>query len=531
MAAAFTNAQTTAFFENGPQMALSPVACQRLAQEGLTTVDDFADFKEEQLDDAIKNLRVSIPGVAAVLDGAGNVVTPAIPAIPPCLVPARCALRLKVASLAYHYYLDIGRTPSPACMNYSLVLRDFNMQWESIKKLSEENNPDVPMLSKNVTPLKWMESFRDCLLRTFGVRSCPVSYVIRADVNVVPELNDPLLPGCSYGASGSVMEELISRLNHTDSLYQTDNALVFSLLDEATRNTIYYPTIKPFARAKDGRGAWNALIASHAGDDKWENLRKEKTNFLMNTKWNGRVYSLEKFTGLHRSSYVMLQEAALHVNFQLPTEHSRVGFLLDNITNQDPDLRAALASIRINTNGMRANFEQAVAFLLPVCPYSKFKSKQRQAKYQAQVSDVTLKGRCQKTGVEFRWHTKEEYSKLNKDQRKTLYDWQQTNEGKEAKDKFFKNKKKGLTKKQLAAKVSALEKKISDASSDTPKDDDVPSMEEIKAIISSVATAPSPTVPPLPPPPSQSNKRKPDADPATVAAVAIQDIIKRAKRK
>ena len=44
----------------------------------------------------------------------------------------------------------------------------------------------------------------------------------------------------------------------------------------------------------------------------------------MQTKWNGRVYSVEKFVGIHRNSFVQIQEAADHVNFQLSTEHSRV---------------------------------------------------------------------------------------------------------------------------------------------------------------------------------------------------------------
>ena len=56
----------------------------------------------------------------------------------------------------------------------------------------------------------------------------------------------------------------------------------------------------------------------------------------MNTKWNGRNYSLDKFVGLHRSSFVQLEEAAEHVHFQLPTQHTRVGYLIDNIENQDP---------------------------------------------------------------------------------------------------------------------------------------------------------------------------------------------------
>ena len=525
----FNNVQLDAFFTNAPQMALPPNVRRRLQDEGLVHIADFNEFKKDQLEQAFKNMRIPIPGVPAIVDEAGVVQVAAIPPVPPCLVSARCALRLNVASLAYHYYLSIDRTPTPANMNYTQVLKGFYNEWESIIKLSEEDRPKVPVLSKNQTPLRWMESFKDCLYRTYGVRTCPISYVIRDSPEVEDEDVDPLGPGDCFGRSGSVLEELIARLNHTDPLYRTDNALVYSLLDEATRGTIYAPTIKPFARTKNGRNAWYAIITSHAGDDKWEDVRKDKTNFLMNTKWNGRTYSLDKFTGLHRSAFVMLEEAALHVNFQVPSEHSRVGYLLDNITNNDPDLRAALASIRINTDGMRDDFERAVAFMLPVCPYTKHKTSQRRTRH-AELSDVRLKGKSDsKTGVDLRWHTKDEYSRLTKEQKSELYQWQQTKNGKEAMDKSKRSsKRKNLTKKQLKAQVQSLEQKLVDKGNDldTNEESKIPSISEIQALISSAV--------PLPPTPSsipvQKPSKKPD-DRYHLAAAAVQQILKRSRKE
>ena len=52
----------------------------------------------------------------------------------------------------------------------------------------------------------------------------------------------------------------------------------------------------------------------------------------MQTKWNGRFYSLDKLVGLHHNSFVQIQEAYDHVNFQFPTDHSIVGFLVDNMS-------------------------------------------------------------------------------------------------------------------------------------------------------------------------------------------------------
>ena len=76
---AFNAAQLTVFFTNGPQMALTATARGRLADEGLVTVDDFEDFKEDQLEIAIKNLRTAIPGIPAILELDGRELITAIP--------------------------------------------------------------------------------------------------------------------------------------------------------------------------------------------------------------------------------------------------------------------------------------------------------------------------------------------------------------------------------------------------------------------------------------------------------------------
>ena len=263
-------------------------------------------------------------------------------------------------------------------------------------------------------------------------------------------------------------------MNHTDPLFKTDNGTVYSMLEVATRATIYATTIKPFSQNKDGRGSWKAMISSHVGDDKWEQLQRDKLKFLMNTKWNGKSYSLEKFLGQHRSAYVQLEEAAMHVNIQLPTPHTRVGYLLDNISHNDPDLRAALSSIRINTDNMRDDFEKCVAFLLPVCPFVKSKVNSNKNPRLPTVSSTTLKNSGDsKTGVDFRWHTHNEYSKLSKAQKQELRNWQQSKEGQAQIEKYHEEKRKnnnsngnnGLTKKQLQAKVKSLEAKVANENS------------------------------------------------------------------
>mmetsp|Transcript_19836 Transcript_19836/g.27901 ORF Transcript_19836/g.27901 Transcript_19836/m.27901 type:complete len:102 (+) Transcript_19836:446-751(+) len=101
-------------------------------------------------------MRTSIPGVAQVVDGAGDVLVAAVAAIPPVVVSARCQPRLKVALLAYQYYVDTARIPTPVNMNYMLVLHKFYEQWEAIKTMKDATPLSVPLIPKHRTALKWM---------------------------------------------------------------------------------------------------------------------------------------------------------------------------------------------------------------------------------------------------------------------------------------------------------------------------------------------------------------------------------------
>jgi hypothetical protein len=48
--------------------------------------------------------------------------------------------------------------------------------------------------------------------------------------------------------------------------------------------------------------------------------------------WKGQSnFTLERFIAQHRNAFVSMQVAAEHVTYQLPNEHSRVGYLLDAI--------------------------------------------------------------------------------------------------------------------------------------------------------------------------------------------------------
>ena len=62
-----------------------------------------------------------------------------------------------------------------------------------------------------------------------------------------------------------------------------------------------------------------------------------------------------------------MSACAEQVQYQLPNEHSHVGFLIDPIQCADGGLQAAMASVKMDNgpNGLWNNFERAVSHLLP----------------------------------------------------------------------------------------------------------------------------------------------------------------------
>jgi hypothetical protein len=74
-----------------------------------------------------------------------------------------------------------------------------------------------------------------------------------------------------------------------------------------------------------------------------------------------------------------MQQCAKHVDYQLPNEHSRVGYLFDAIESTDPSLQAAMALVHNDTgaHGKCNNFEATASYLLPHDPVAKKRTAKR----------------------------------------------------------------------------------------------------------------------------------------------------------
>jgi hypothetical protein len=253
-------------------------------------------------------------------------------------------------------------------------------------------------------------------------------------------------------------------------------------LEEATRATSYAASIKPFQRTKNGRVAWLALLNQYAGKDKWEAKIKRHEQLLHTRLWKGQSnFTLDRCIAQHRNAFVSMQAAAEHITYQLPNEHSRVGYLLDAIQSSDAGLQAAMASIKTDQDpdGLRNNFEAAATHLLPYDPVQRKRSDHAGGKRgaadisavtheEADISAFGAKKGISKTGVHLRYHPSSEYQKLTSEQKDELREWREkkmgkpnnNNDGKQQRNVRFKSDKAiaAAVKKKVQQRLKAEEK-------------------------------------------------------------------------
>ena len=530
--------QITAFFENNDQMAIPHDTRLQLIAEGITTVDDLTDFDEASLKLLSDNLRR--PG-GMVPDPAPNAQAGAMVPAQPFVFGAKSQLRLKGAMYLVKFYQTVGRPLTPANIMWDPIIKTFMEHWNELKDRKDAETPSVPKITKTLVIVKWTEAFNDFLHRVVGARHIPLAYVIRPTEDV-PIAAPALANNQPYSTEhGSVEAELIARASHAHALFRSDNKLVYHFLEEATRGTIYAPSLKPFQRAKNGRGAWNALISQYAGEDKWRAELKRQDDLLHNRRWKGQSnFTLDRFISQHRNAFTSMTQCAEHVDFQLPNELTRVTYLLDAIEHGDAELQAAMALVRNDTgpNGKMNDFEATAAFLLPKDPVSRKRSQAKRQFAEISAAETTqIKSGQGSTGVELRYHTQSEYKKLTNAQKVELSEYRSKQEkegkGRHLKKKNDKDKSKGKSKDvddKIKRMISAaVSKQLEDNHSKQAKEAE--EEVDLKRYILSVVRAAEPS-----PAPDNANtsavvSSATTPPPLPKTNVTIQSILRRASNK
>ena len=413
-----TAAQTTAFFEDAAQMGLpNRTRTGSLQAEGIVNPEDMAEWENTDwdvwADNAKKPPKIQDPAAGAAPGDLINQV--------PFTVPVKSLKRLKLTSRLIRHYIDTDRPLTVGNIKWLNVGKNFEIQRKALDAKAKEDKPSPPKMTQKMKIPKWNDNFVVHLSKMFGSRGCSLSYLIRADANVAAAA-PPLMPNQPYTVSGSIESDMTERLSHDHALFPMDNATLYAVLDEALRGTIYEASIKPFERRRDGRGAYLALIAQHAGKDKWLSIIDDAEKYINEKRWDGTAsFTLQSHIERCRSAYVELETASQHVQFQLPNERTRVAKLLTSIENCcDPKVSARHAGISDDSNGMSQDFEKAAAYLLPVCPVAKRVGNKRKSAQISGVGGANLIPRGPRTNVEIRYYKPQEFRELPNDKKQEL---------------------------------------------------------------------------------------------------------------
>ena len=429
-------------------MGLTARTRVQMAAEGLATPDDFEDFPEkEDLEGLFKQLLkpAKVPGLGA------NALPQEVATF---VIPAKSMIRLHGVRSIVLYYKMVGRTIEPGDLLWPVV-KNFVEQW---KALMEKKDADVglpPRLTKDRLVYKWLESFQQHLSEKIGVRTTPLTYLIRplvaAPAALLPRAN--LQPfSLTYV---SIEEELKFCISHTHNLFQADNSALFHLIDRVVIGHDVSATIAPFRRSQDGRAAYNAIVYQHAGQHVWDKNVKEAMAVLATRTWTGTTsITLLQHTSMHRKAYIQLTEAAEYVPAEVPGPRQRVTYLLDSMKTVEPKVLAGMAAIEQDELGKRRDFELSVTFLLPSCPVVAKNVKAKGLGVNVSSSDMTVakagvvtKG---STGVELRWYEPNKFKLLTKEQKVELAAWNKSNPKKDGAQK--KRKANGMSAKQSKAR-------------------------------------------------------------------------------
>ena len=267
----------------------SDAAVTRVLHEGINNYESLTDFDKKSIE---KLPAVCKEGIDEILADPANGIA-AENAVNGATISSISVRRLIVAMEAAKYYEMVGRTMTPVNMHYINVLKNFKMEYDSYIEIKDSDSPKIPKVNDRDNDRKithWAPSFRRALSGHYGTHG-PLSYVLRDESAVPAEVDDPLgAIGYCSDENGSLINELVARLPHSGPIFKNDNESVFMKIEEAVRGTSVESTIKSFSRAKDGRGAYLALISNHAGETKYRAIAKKCTNLLQNIKWNGRVW-------------------------------------------------------------------------------------------------------------------------------------------------------------------------------------------------------------------------------------------------
>ena len=249
---------------------------EHLEEEGVTDVAALLDLESKDWDAIQKSSQVSR------YDQNDH--------LPPRNIPRVMIKRLAICSEILRHCVAIQKKPELTMLTKASV-RDFERQWKIIEEKAKRTPPDVPKMTQNMKPEKWLETFFAHLGQVYGTNKVPLSYLVREVVS--PDYSARTFEeNKAYSKeAGSVERERILSIPHDGVEILDDKKDLYNLFDSALTGTTYSNICTSHKRTEDGQAVACSFKGAYAGASRYEEAAKEAEKNARSIKWseNGRI--------------------------------------------------------------------------------------------------------------------------------------------------------------------------------------------------------------------------------------------------
>ena len=227
------------------------------------------------------------------------------------------------------------------------IERQMQLEEQYMNEKTEADPPSLPLDEANVT--RSISAFQSIASRKRGITNIPLSYVIRFNPHVPAAHLDPPF-GTDDSDYPSMDDEMIRRaeiysreVNVNEDkgpfskVFLIDAATVFTLMEKAFGKTSFWTNARQYARKKEGRKAWIALIKFHFGNDRVTTMADSLRTKLQKTQFSGprRGFDFTKYCNLHTNAHTSASDILLYQQDQSPifSEVNKIFLFQNGITD------------------------------------------------------------------------------------------------------------------------------------------------------------------------------------------------------
>jgi hypothetical protein len=227
------------------------------------------------------------------------------------------------------------------------IERQMQLEEQYLNEKARADPPSLPLDEANVT--RSISTFQSETGQVRGITGVPLSYVIRFDPLVPAAHLDPPF-GVDESDYSSMDDKMIRRaeiysreVNVNEDkgpfskVFLIDAATVYILMEKAFGKTSFWTNVRQYAKKKEGRKAWIALIKFYFGNDRAATMADSLRTKLQKTQFPGprRGFDFTKYCNLHTNAHTSASEILLYQQDQSPifSESNKIMLFQQGITD------------------------------------------------------------------------------------------------------------------------------------------------------------------------------------------------------